>query len=150
MRAYRVYLGLDFAGSLTGALAFTVAAVYFVREAHFSPLQLVLNGTVMELTYFVLGVPPDKKEQIFERFSRAHGTKYGGLGLGLSITLGIVQQHGGKIWVESTGVTGEGSVFHVQLPKDPPRNVTGRRSATEIETRRTTGPRRLACGTALP
>jgi MFS transporter, DHA3 family, tetracycline resistance protein len=57
MKAYRVYLWLEFAGSLTGALAFTVAAVYFVREAHFTPLQLVLNGTVMELAYFVLGVP---------------------------------------------------------------------------------------------
>jgi hypothetical protein len=45
VKAYRIYLALDFAGSLTGALAFTVAAVYFVREAHFTPLQLVLNGT---------------------------------------------------------------------------------------------------------
>jgi len=67
-----------------------------------------------------LGVPAEKQEEIFERFVRAHGTKYGGLGLGLSITRGIVLQHGGTIWVESTGVPGEGSAFHVKLPKNPP------------------------------
>ena len=81
-RAYRVYLGLAFAGSLTGALAFTVAAVYFVREAHFSPLQLVLNGTVMELTYFVLGVPTGVFADAFSRrLSVSIGLGLEGLGI---------------------------------------------------------------------
>jgi PAS domain S-box-containing protein len=81
-----------------------------------------------------LGVPAEQRDRIFERFSRAHGTRYGGLGLGLAITLGIVQQHGGRIWVESKGVPGDGSTFHVHLPKDPPRAVTGRRSPVPFET----------------
>jgi PAS domain S-box-containing protein len=63
-----------------------------------------------------IGIPPEKQSMIFERFGRAHGSKYGGLGLGLTISQGIVEQHGGEIWVESSGVPGEGSTFHVRLP----------------------------------
>lgn len=63
-----------------------------------------------------IGIPPDKQAVIFERFGQAHGARYGGLGLGLTITHGIVAQHGGRIWVESSGVPGEGSVFYVALP----------------------------------
>jgi PAS domain S-box-containing protein len=65
-----------------------------------------------------VGVPPEKQGLIFERFGRAHGSKYGGLGLGLTISQGIVEQHGGRIWVESLGVAGEGSTFHVWLPRE--------------------------------
>ncbi len=64
-----------------------------------------------------LGIPPDKLPVIFERFGRAHGTSYGGLGLGLTIARGIVERHGGRIWAESTGRAGEGSTFHVVLPR---------------------------------
>jgi signal transduction histidine kinase len=65
-----------------------------------------------------VGIPPEKQGLIFERFGRAHGAKYGGLGLGLTISQGIVEQHGGRIWVESPGVAGEGSTFHVWLPRE--------------------------------
>ncbi|HVG58756.1 MAG TPA: PAS domain S-box protein [Hyalangium sp.] len=65
-----------------------------------------------------VGIPPEKQGLIFERFGRAHGAKYGGLGLGLTISQGIVEQHGGRIWVESLGVSGEGSTFHVWLPRE--------------------------------
>jgi PAS domain S-box-containing protein len=65
-----------------------------------------------------VGIPPEKQALIFERFGRAHGSKYGGLGLGLTICQGIVEQHGGRIWVESAGVPGEGSTFHVLLPRE--------------------------------
>lgn len=63
-----------------------------------------------------VGVPPDKQETIFERFGRAHGARYGGLGLGLNIAQGIVEQHGGRIWVQSTGRSGEGSAFFFEIP----------------------------------
>lgn len=65
-----------------------------------------------------VGIPREKQALIFERFGRAHGSKYGGLGLGLTISQGIVEQHGGRIWVESAGVAGEGSTFHVWLPRE--------------------------------
>ncbi len=63
-----------------------------------------------------LGIPREHQQLVFERFGRAHGSAFGGLGLGLAISKGIVERHGGRIWVESTGRPGEGSVFHVQLP----------------------------------
>ena len=63
-----------------------------------------------------VGIPPDKQEEIFERFGRAHGSRFGGLGLGLTIAAGIVEQHGGSIGVTSSGVAGEGSTFEVALP----------------------------------
>lgn len=62
-----------------------------------------------------IGIPPEEQRQIFEAFGRAHGSRYGGLGLGLTICHGIVARHGGEIAVESTGVPGEGSTFRVRL-----------------------------------
>jgi PAS domain S-box-containing protein len=63
-----------------------------------------------------LGIPKEKQAMIFERFGRAHGSRYGGLGLGLSICQGIIEQHGGRIWVESDGLENHGSTFHIRLP----------------------------------
>ncbi|HYH96230.1 response regulator EpsF [Hyalangium sp.] len=73
-----------------------------------------------------VGIPPDKLRHVFERFGRAHGVSYGGLGLGLAITRGIVERHGGRIWAESTGRSGEGSLFHVVLPREPRLAQTGK------------------------
>lgn len=63
-----------------------------------------------------IGIPADKLETIFDAFERAHGDAFGGLGLGLSIVRGIVEQHGGQIWAVSAGVPGQGSELHVVLP----------------------------------
>jgi len=85
------------------------------------------EGVHVAITDHGLGVPKEQQEHIFERFARAHGTSYGGLGLGLAITKGIVEQHGGSIWVESDGIRGKGSTFHLRLPQQrmerstPPR-----------------------------
>jgi signal transduction histidine kinase len=64
------------------------------------------------------GVPRDQQQRIFERFARLRPEDGVGLGLGLAIAKGIVDQHGGKIWVESSGVPGEGSTFYVRLPRE--------------------------------
>ena len=62
-----------------------------------------------------IGVPRDQQQRIFERFARVNDDGVG-IGLGLAIAKAIVEQHGGRIWVESTGKQGEGSTFHVRLP----------------------------------
>jgi signal transduction histidine kinase len=63
------------------------------------------------------GIPVDKLESIFERFQQVDSSdarKKGGTGLGLAICRSIVQQHGGRIWAEST--PGKGSAFFFTLP----------------------------------
>ena len=61
-----------------------------------------------------VGIPEDKRDQIFEEFFQIDRKKYGGTGLGLSIVRGIIQEHGGRIWVESR--PGKGSTFFFTLP----------------------------------
>jgi PAS domain S-box-containing protein len=63
------------------------------------------------------GIPIDKLESIFERFQQVDSSdsrKKGGTGLGLTICRKIIEQHGGKIWVDST--LGVGSTFSFTLP----------------------------------
>jgi signal transduction histidine kinase len=64
-----------------------------------------------------IGIPATDLPYVFERFRRAANVdarRYAGIGLGLYICRGIANEHGGRIWVEST--VGEGSTFHVALP----------------------------------
>lgn len=64
-----------------------------------------------------IGIPAADLPRIFERFSRASNVddrRFHGMGLGLFICRGIVEEHGGRIWVESE--VGKGSTFHVSLP----------------------------------
>jgi len=64
-----------------------------------------------------IGIPAHDQPLVFERFHRARNVddrRFAGMGLGLYIARGIIEQHGGRIWVEST--PGVGSTFFVALP----------------------------------
>jgi signal transduction histidine kinase len=62
------------------------------------------------------GIPPDKRDLIFEPFLQAENgeRQVQGTGLGLPISRSLVRAHGGELWVESEG--GDGSAFFFTLP----------------------------------
>jgi signal transduction histidine kinase len=60
------------------------------------------------------GIPPDQVPHIFGQFWQAMPSDRRGIGLGLAIAKGIVEAHGGMIWVESQ--VGVGSNFYFTLP----------------------------------
>ena len=99
-----------------------------------------------------IGIDPAYHSRIFEKFGRLGSaslhssgkTKFkgGGPGLGLPITKGIVEAHGGAIWVDSDGydeIRCPGTTFHILLPvrKEPPDEKIARlfsgRSEADIE-----------------
>ncbi|MEA2423438.1 MAG: hypothetical protein QOF55_2537, partial [Thermoleophilaceae bacterium] len=64
-----------------------------------------------------IGMEQSKAQEIFEPFHRLHGEgAYPGTGIGLAVCERIVEQHGGRIWVESE--PGKGSTFRFTLPVD--------------------------------
>jgi signal transduction histidine kinase/CheY-like chemotaxis protein len=79
-----------------------------------------------------IGVTPQKQKLIFDAFSQADGStarKFGGTGLGLTISKRLVEMMGGRIWAES--VEGKGSAFHFtaslgvgKVAEPPPATAT--------------------------
>lgn len=66
-----------------------------------------------------VGIPQEALPHIFEHFYRAHqpGTEHiSGTGLGLSLVRSIVREHHGRVWAESEGIPGKGSLFGIALP----------------------------------
>ena len=66
-----------------------------------------------------IGITPKNQHRIFERFYRGEDPLVlatAGTGLGLAMSRILVEMHGGKIWFNSKGVPGEGSVFSFTLP----------------------------------
>jgi signal transduction histidine kinase/HAMP domain-containing protein len=80
-----------------------------------------MDGARVQITVMDdgLGIPPEKLEAIFQEFTQVDSSttrKTGGTGLGLPISRRLVEMHGGRLWAESTGIPGEGSMFFVELP----------------------------------
>ena len=64
-----------------------------------------------------IGIAPEEVPHLFDRFWQAKKSERTGSGLGLAIVNGIVQAHGGRVWVDSK--LGSGSTFFFSLPMGP-------------------------------
>ncbi|HEV8193805.1 MAG TPA: hypothetical protein VGP82_20320, partial [Ktedonobacterales bacterium] len=65
--AFVVYLILETAISVAGALYSTISAVYRVQAAGLNPLELVLVGTVLEAAYFLANLPTGVVADVYSR-----------------------------------------------------------------------------------
>jgi signal transduction histidine kinase len=124
MRADADMLGLAFTNLLSNAIKYTPDGghIYLTATATEHLVRVSVKDTG-------IGVAREEQPRIFERFHTAGDTQLhstsktafrgGGLGLGLSVTKGIIEAHGGKIWVESPGLDPDklpGSEFIAELP----------------------------------
>lgn len=102
---------------LTNAIKFTDAGeiVFGYTVEGGDTLQFYVRDTG-------IGIDAEAHETIFERFRQADSSiaiKYGGNGLGLSISKGYVELLGGKMWLHSE--VGKGSIFYFSIPYHPVR-----------------------------
>jgi CheY-like chemotaxis protein len=86
-----------------------------------------------------LGIPADRQDRLFQSFSQVDAStsrRFGGTGLGLAISQRLSTLMGGRMWVESTGVPGEGSTFHftLQAAEASSQNLTDKREAEDAAT----------------
>jgi two-component system sensor histidine kinase/response regulator len=80
-----------------------------------------------------MGIPPEKQRAIFKAFTQVDGSmarKYGGTGLGLTISSGLVEGMGGRIWVDSE--PGKGSTFHFTVRLGQQERPATRTVSTEL------------------
>ena len=91
-----------------------------VRRGGHAPHNNHQNGLLLHLSVADtgIGIPPDRADRLFRQFSQVDVSttrKYGGTGLGLAISKRLAELMGGDMWVESTGIPGEGSIFHFTI-----------------------------------
>jgi signal transduction histidine kinase len=91
------------------------------------PIEVVVEGrgdtACLRVRDHGCGIDPGDQERIFEQFSRASNARTKGFGLGLWITRGIIEAHGGSISVDSR--LGSGAEFLVKLPCSSPPSAAG-------------------------
>ncbi len=66
-----------------------------------------------------IGIAAQDQERVFKEFEQvdsSYGRRQQGTGLGLALTKRLIEMHGGRIWLESDGVEGNGSVFTFLIP----------------------------------
>ncbi|MBL8063169.1 MAG: GAF domain-containing protein [Anaerolineales bacterium] len=133
---------------IRNAIKYTPNNGWITISGHHIPSIINLPNGGVELIFSDtgVGVDPNLREVIFTKFYQPgelgkHSTsktrfKGSGAGLGLALSKGIVEAHGGRIWVESPGydeVNFPGSQFHVILPLNPLENGEEQRMSEAIK-----------------
>ena len=88
-----------------------------------SPFRLDYANEALLISVSDLGpsIPEAERENVFNKFHRLHYAKdVSGTGLGLSICKGIVEAHGGKIWVDPLSEHGNRFIFSLPASEQPP------------------------------
>jgi len=113
LHADRIRLRQAMINLVGNAIKFTETGGIFVRAERD-------NGTIrISVRDTGVGVRPEQTHIIFEEFGQIDTSTTrtaGGTGLGLPISKRLVEMHGGRLWVESSGVPGEGATFVIELP----------------------------------
>jgi signal transduction histidine kinase len=85
------------------------------------------NEALLSVRDLGIGIPVEEQPHLFERWFRATNNPAqtrAGPGLGLYISHEIATLHGGRLWAESSGISGEGSTFFLTLPLIDPQHVS--------------------------
>jgi PAS domain S-box-containing protein len=96
---------------LRNAIKFSPEGGTVTIETH-NPQRGLLEVRVVDAG---VGIAPENLERIFQPFEQVAPGKFGGLGLGLSISRGMAELHGGKVLAESPGI-GKGATMRLLLP----------------------------------
>jgi signal transduction histidine kinase/DNA-binding response OmpR family regulator len=75
-----------------------------------------------------VGIPVDQLDRVFDEFHQLDANlsrRRGGTGLGLTLSRQFIAQHGGRMWVESEGIPGQGCTFYFTLPLMEPSVLSG-------------------------
>jgi signal transduction histidine kinase/CheY-like chemotaxis protein len=81
-----------------------------------------------------IGIPADRTDRLFRSFSQVDASttrRYGGTGLGLVISKRLAEMMGGIMWVESSGVPGQGATFYFTIQVKPAPSVKPLHRLTE-------------------
>jgi signal transduction histidine kinase len=124
--------GSDTRGDWDPRMLCRVLANLLSNAAKYSPPETPIEVTVSSdpetdtvavgVRDYGIGLAADEITGLFRRYGRARGAVdrgVQGLGLGLYLSHGIVEAHGGRIWTESAG-PGKGTTMHVRLPRSVP------------------------------
>ncbi|WP_151755403.1 ATP-binding protein [Dictyobacter vulcani] len=124
VRANKQYLRHILHQLLTNAVRYTPSGTPIVLRAEADPDEP--QTICISIQDAGPGIPPDEQVHIFEQFARLPRDVAGtvrGTGQGLYICQRLVERMHGRIWVESSGIAGEGSCFRFTLPRIVPMHA---------------------------
>lgn len=118
-----------------------------------SPIRVAVEAAVGRVRVSVAdrgpGIPADKRERVFDKFFRLETrSSVRGTGLGLAVSSGLVEAHGGRIWVEEN--SGGGSRFVFELPVSAPDGESDEPAGSLGRAGGTPAPPGVAAGGARP